>query len=160
MKTLKRRRKEFKTDYAKRMKYLKSRKPRIVFRKTNRYIIAQYVESREAQDKVILGVNSKDLVKYGWDEKAQSSLKSLTACYLTGYLIGKQIKAKKLRDPIVDFGMKRTLHKSNVFGFIKGLVDSGIKIECDKSCFPDEARIKGGHLKNKVDFEKIRENIK
>ena len=41
MKVSKRRRIEAKTDYAKRIKLLKSEKPRLVFRRTNKYIIAQ-----------------------------------------------------------------------------------------------------------------------
>ena len=39
MKIPKRRRKQGKTDYAKRIKLLKSKSPRIVFRKTNKYIL-------------------------------------------------------------------------------------------------------------------------
>ena len=95
MKTLKRRRREGKTDYLKRLKLLKSEKPRIVFRKTNKYIIGQYVKSEEARDKVIFNVVSKELFKYKWPKEFQGSLKSISASYLTGYLIGKEIKKKK-----------------------------------------------------------------
>ena len=62
MKTLKRRRKENKTDYAKRLKLLKSETPRIVFRKTNKYLIAQYIVSEETHDKVEIGITSKILM--------------------------------------------------------------------------------------------------
>lgn len=159
MKTIRRRRKENKTDYLKRLKLLKSGKPRMVFRRTNKYIIAQYVESHEAQDKIVFGVNSKDLLKYGWTESAKGSLKSITASYLTGYLAGKTILDKKLETPIVDFGMVQTLHKTKVYAFLKGLIDSGIEISCDEECFPEESRIKGEHMKNKVDIEKIKSSI-
>ncbi|MCW8965922.1 MAG: 50S ribosomal protein L18 [Candidatus Pacearchaeota archaeon] len=159
MKTIRRRRKENKTDYLNRLKLLKSNKPRLVFRRTNRYIISQYVTSYEAQDKVVFGVNSKDLLKYGWSESAKGSLKSITASYLTGYLAGKTILDKKLEKPIVDFGMIRTLHKTKVFAFLKGMIESGIEISCDEECFPQENRIKGEHMKNKVDVEKIKSNI-
>ena len=57
MKTLKRRRRESKTDYGKRIKLLKGNTPRIVFRKTNKHIIAQYISSKEAQDKIEIGIN-------------------------------------------------------------------------------------------------------
>jgi large subunit ribosomal protein L18 len=159
MKALKRRRKENKTDYLKRLKLLKSDKPRIVFRKTNKYIIAQYVLSIEAQDKVSFGVTSKELIKYGWPESAVGGLKSVTATYLTGYLIGKRIIKNKLAEPIIDFGMIPVLHKSKVFAFLKGVIDSGIKINCKKETFPEEARIKGEHLKNKIKFEDIKSKI-
>ena len=159
MKTLKRRRREHKTDYLKRLKLLKSEKPRVVFRKSNKYVIAQYVKSKEAKDKVKIGVSSKDLLKNGWPESAAGSLKSIPASYLTGYLIGKQIKNKKLEIPIVDFGMIRALHKTKVFAFLKGLKDAGIEVECDEKVFPSEGRIKGEHLKNKIDVEGIKEKI-
>ena len=64
MKTIKRRRKESKTDYLKRIKLLKSESPRVVFRKTNKYVIAQYVLSKGAQDKVVLGITSKKLLMF------------------------------------------------------------------------------------------------
>ncbi len=160
MKTLKRRRREYKTDYGKRFALLKSGTPRIVFRKTNKYLIAQYVISKEAQDKTIIGVNSKDLIKHGWPETAKGSLKSTTASYLIGYLIGKRILEKKLEKPIIDFGMARMLHKSKVYGFIKGLIDSGVEINCKEEAFPDESRIKGEHMKNKIPFEEIKSKIK
>ncbi len=160
MKTIRRRRKECKTDYLHRLKLLKSGKPRVAFRKTNKYVIAQYVESHEAQDKVVFGINSKNLLKHGWPESAKGSLKSITASYLTGYLIGKEIQNKKLETPIVDFGMIRTLHKTKVYAFLKGLIDAGIEISCSEECFPEEERIKGEHMKNKIDVEKIKEKIK
>ncbi|MBI2004140.1 50S ribosomal protein L18 [Candidatus Pacearchaeota archaeon] len=157
MTNLKRRRKEYRTDYKKRFALLKSGLPRIIFRKTNRYLIAQYVKSKEAQDSAVLGVNSKELLKYGWPEK--ESIKSIPASYLTGYLFGKKILLKKLERPILDLGMARALHKTKVYAFIKGLTDSGIKIECAKENFPDETRIRGEHLKNKISFDEIKSKI-
>ena len=158
MKTVKQRRKQNKTDYLKRLKLLKSGKPRLVFRRTNKYVIAQYVVSKEAKDKVLFEVSSKNLLKFGWPENSKS-LKNLTACYLTGYLIGKQIINKKAETPIVDFGMLQTLHKTNVFGFLKGLKDSGIEINVKEEAFADDARIKGEHLKNKIPFEEIKKKL-
>ncbi len=158
MKTLKRRRREGKTDYLKRLKLLKSEKPRIVFRKTNKYIIGQYVKSEEARDKVIFNVVSKELFKYKWPKEFQGSLKSISASYLTGYLIGKEIKKRKLENPILDTGMIKTLDKSKVYSFLKGLIDSGIKINCPEKCFPEEERIIGKRLKK--DFSKYFNEIK
>lgn len=158
MKTLKRRRKEHKTDYLKRIKLLKSGKPRIVFRKTNKYIIAQYITSKEAQDKVKIGAISKHLLKYGWPKKFEGSLKSIPASYFTGLLIGKKIIKEKLKTPIVDFGMIKTLHKSKTYAFLKGLIDAGIEIKYKEKIFPNEDRIKGKHMKK--DFSKTFDEIK
>jgi large subunit ribosomal protein L18 len=159
MRTQKRRRKENKTDYLKRLKLLKGEKPRIVFRKTNRYIISEYIMSEEAQDKVVIGLDSRKLNEYGWPKDAQGSLKSITASYFTGYLTGKTITKQKLETPIMDAGMNRVLHKNKIYAFLKGLIDAGIKINCKKEFFPEDARIKGQHLKNKIPFEEIKLKI-
>jgi len=147
MKTLKRRRRERKTDYNIRIKLLKAEVPRVIFRKSNKYIIAQYVISSEARDKIVTGVTSKVLLKYAWPEDMKGSLKSLPASYLTGFFLGKKIAEKKLETPIIDVGMIRSVNKSRAFSFIKGLVDAGIKIKCSEEFFPAEERIKGKNLK-------------
>ena len=159
MKVQKRRRREHKTDYLRRRKLLKSEKPRIVFRRTNKYIIAQYVVSSEAQDKVEINVNSKMLMNYGWPKKSEGSLKSISASYLTGFLMGKRISKDGKEKPIVDFGMIQALHKTKTFAFLKGLVESGIEINCKEEAFPEEDRIKGEHLKNKIPFDEIKSKL-
>ncbi len=158
MKVSKRRRIEGKTDYGKRLNLLKGEKPRVVFRKTNKYVICQYILSKEAKDFVDLGITSKQLLKYGWPEKFSGSLKSITASYLTGYLMGTKIKKENKEIPIIDFGMLKTLHKTKLFAFLKGMIDAGIKISCKKEAFPEEDRIKGKNLKE--DFSKNFDLIK
>ncbi|MDP3966336.1 MAG: 50S ribosomal protein L18 [archaeon] len=150
MKTLKKRKNEGRTDYLIRLKLLKSERPRIVFRKTNRYVISQYIISDEAKDKIIFGVNSKLLLKYGWPESLKGSLKSIPASYLTGYLTAKKILKEKLDEPITDFGMQRVLQKTKIFAFIKGLIDGGVKIKCSKEKFPEEDRINGKSTKSDI----------
>lgn len=159
MRTIKRRRLEGKTDYAKRIKLLKSETPRLVTRRTNRYFMAQYVVSKEAQDKILIGLDSRILIEYGWPKNSSGSLKSTSAAYLLGMLMGKEIKKKKLQDPIVDLGMAKIIHKSRNFAFIKGLIDSGVKISCEKDDFPSEERIEGKHMKNKIPFVEILKKI-
>jgi large subunit ribosomal protein L18 len=152
MKTPKRRRRENKTDYDIRMKLLKGEIPRVLFRKTNRYILAEYITSEEAQDNVIMGTSSRILLKYGWPEDRVGSLKSIPASYLTGFLFGKKIIEKKLQTPVLDMGMIRNVSKSKVFSFIKGLIDAGVKIKCKEEFFPSEGRINGKDLKKDFSF--------
>jgi large subunit ribosomal protein L18 len=159
MKTLKRRRKENKTDYGKRIKLLESEKPRIIFRKTNRYIISQYVISKESKDRILLTINSKELLKYGWPKENKGSLKSISAAYFTGSLIGKKILQKKLEKPIIDVGMNRAIHKTKIYAFIKGLIDSGLEIKHTKEIFPEDNRIQGKHLKKQIPFSEIKSKI-
>ena len=159
MRLVKRRRRECKTNYLRRLKILKSERPILVFRRTNKYSTAQYVLSHEAQDKVEFTFSSKMLLKHGWPEKAKGSLKSVSASYLTGFLAGKILLKEKKESPIVDFGMIQTLHKTKVFAFLKGLIDAGIDVSCKEECFPEENRIKGEHLKNKIPFNTIKQNL-
>lgn len=156
----KRRRLEGRTDYKARINLLRSGKKRIVFRKTNRYIIGQYVESKEARDFVSVGAMSKELLKYGWPENAVGGLKSLPAGYLTGFLLGKKISDKTEKaEAVFDIGLIRNVRKSRIYAFLKGVIDSGVKINAGKDIFPDEKRLKGEQLKNKIDFDKIKQNI-
>lgn len=149
MKTLKKRRKKYKTDYGKRLKLLKSGLPRIVFRKTNKYVNGQYVTSEEAKDKILLETSSKKLLSFGWPKEQKGSLKSIPASYLTGFLMGKEILKNKLpQEIIIDTGMIIMKNKTKPFAFIKGIIDSGIKITCKKEAFPEEERITGKSLKN------------
>ena len=157
-KTQKRRRRERKTDYKKRIGLLKSGGPRIVFRKTNKQILAQYVQSEEARDKVVFGVVSRDLLKHGWPKEFSGSLKSLPASYLTGFLVGKMIQNKKLQTPIVDAGMTRIIKGNKFFAFLKGLIDAGVEIQCDEKSFPEQERMEGKGLKKDFssEFKKIK----
>ena len=157
IKTIKRRRRENKTDYHKRLKLLKGGKPRLVIRKTNKYFLAQYVLSKEAQDKIEFGISSKILLKHGWP--TESGLNSIPAAYLLGYFIGNKIIKEKLEKPVVDFGMIKTIHKNKLYGFLKGIIDSGLEISCKEEAFPEQDRIEGKHLKNKINFSEIKSKI-
>jgi large subunit ribosomal protein L18 len=159
MNVSKKRRLKRKTDYKARISLLRSGKPRIVFRKTNRYIIGQCVESKEAKDKVLAGKISKELLKYGWPKDAIGSLKSLPACYLTGYLLGKAVLDKDKSEGILDIGLTRNVKKSRIYAFLKGVIDSGVKIKSGKEIFPDEKRIRGEHMKKEINFDEIKQNI-
>ncbi|MEK6915167.1 MAG: 50S ribosomal protein L18 [Nanoarchaeota archaeon] len=137
-KTIRRRRLEGKTDYKARISLLKSGKPRVIFRKTNRYLQAQIVISEIARDKVLVTVNTKDLLKYGWPEKLVGSLKSLPAAYLMGYLLAKKTD---LTEGILDTGLISHVPKSRVYSFVKGLKDAGFNIPCNEKVLPEDKMI-------------------
>jgi len=155
--TIRRRRKEGKTDYKARIGLLKSGKPRAIVRKTNRYIIGQIIVSDVAQDQVVTGVNSKELLSMGWPEKLQGSLKSLAACYLTGFLLGT--KSKKIKEAIIDFGLQRNIKKARIFAFVKGLVDAGIKVPHGEESLPSEEDLQRNEKTREV-MGKVKEKIK
>jgi len=154
MKLDKKRKLEKKTDYKQRLILLKSKTPRFIVRKTNKYLIMQIVESDKAQDTVKLGIITKDLIKYGWPEDKSGSLKSLTASYLGGYLIGK--KLEKDNSVILDMGLNPNTKGSRIYAAVKGLSDAGIKINYGKEIVPSEKMIEG---KNKDILTKVKKNI-
>lgn len=154
----KRRRLEGKTNYVKRRRLLEGAKTRIVIRKTNRYIIIQYVGSKGAQDNILVSKFSRELLNYGWPEEKVGSLKSLGAGYLIGLLFGKIMNEKyKEAKPAIDTGLIRNTKGSKIYAVLNGVVDSGFNIAHNKKVFPEEKRIKN---KNVIDFfDKVKENI-
>lgn len=156
-KTIRRRRKENKTDYKARFHMLKSEKPRLVVRRTNKYMVAQIVESEIAQDKVIAKVTSKDLLTKGWPKEKEGSLKSLPAAYLTGYLLVKSMKAK-VNEAIFDMGLQRNIKGSRIYAVLKGAIDAGLKIPHNPESLPEMERIESNE-KLKTVFSKVKEKL-
>lgn len=146
-----RRRREGLTDYRMRLKLAKSGLPRLVIRKTNRYIIVQVIKCKEGGDETILTVTSKKLLEYGW----KGGLKNLPASYLTGLLAGIQAKKKGLKRAIVDIGLHKPIKGSRVFAAVKGFIDAGVDVPAGEEIFPDEDRIKGAHISEY--YRRIRE---
>ena len=154
------RRLEGKTDYKARAIMLKYPKARIIFRKTNRYLIGQFIKTKESQDFVVTGVISKDLLNYGVDKKASGSLKSISVAYLTGFLLGKKINDKEDKpEAIFDIGLIRNVKGSRAYSFLKGVIDAGVKVNAGKEVFPEESRLLGRHMKNNLEIEKIKSEI-
>ncbi len=133
-----RRKREGKTNYRKRLKLLKSKKPRLVIRKTNKYIIAQIIDYSPNGDIVLNQAVSKELKKYGWN----MSFKNIPAAYLTGYLLGR--KFKKDSELVLDIGLQEK--GGRIFAALKGAVDAGLKVKFNESILPDEKRIVGEHI--------------
>ena len=154
---MKRRRREGKTDYKARRLMLSSGMPRIVVRRTNKYFILQAVESKEAQDKVIATITSKDLLKNGWDKKKAGSLKSIPAGYLTGILMAKKLGKGSY---IMDLGMARTEKGNRIFAVVAGLVKGGLDIRASEEVFPSEDRLLGEHCALKEMVAKIEGGLK
>ena len=74
-----RRRREGVTDYRKRLKILKSEKPRLIVRKSLNNVVVQFAEYDMKGDKVMLSAHSKELAKLGWS----GNRGNIPAAYLT-----------------------------------------------------------------------------
>jgi large subunit ribosomal protein L18 len=137
-----RRKREGRTNYKKRLAYLKSGKTRLVIRKTNRQLILQLVDYTPDGDKVICTVTSNALGKLGW----KYSYNSLPACYLAGMLIAKKAREKKISGAIADFGLQTNAAGSRLFAAVKGAIDGGLDVPVDEEALPSESRLKGEHI--------------
>jgi large subunit ribosomal protein L18 len=155
--TIRRRRREGKTDYKLRLGILKSGKARIVVRRTNKHIIGQIIVSDIAQDKIIVTVNSKDLIGMGWPESMSGGLKSLPAAYLTGFMLGN--KAGNIKEGVFDIGLQRSIGGSRLYAFLKGVVDSGFNIGHSENIFPSDEKLTSNEKYGKFVSE-IKERIK
>lgn len=150
------RRKNLKTNYAKRLALLKSGKNRIVLRVTNLYANVQYVEHNPKGDNVKLSLLSKEIKEFGWNK----SFKSTPACYLAGYLFGKECLAKKFsKDVILDLGLQNAFKQGRIFACVKGIKDSGLNILVSEEAFPNEDRITGKHNKTEQLFKTTKSAI-
>lgn len=141
MRTIRRRRREAKTDYNARLALLKSGKPRLVVRRTNKYLIAQIVKSDVAQDKIVLGATSSALLESGWPAKKTGSLKNRVAAYLTGYMIGHRAVSSGIKSAVLDLGLYRNIHKSRLYALVKGAIDAGLVVPCGKEVLPEEKEL-------------------
>ncbi len=157
-----RRRREGKTDYRKRLRLLMSHKPRIVVRRSNKYVRIQLVEAAKGGDRTFVDVTSAELRRYGYEGDG----KNIPAAYLTGLLFGKKAIEAGFEDAILDIGLHTPVHGSRVFAALKGVVDAGMDVPHDPVVFPPEERIRGEHIASYTgdttitdNFEEIKERI-
>lgn len=153
------RRREGKTDYQKRLQLLKSGKPRLVVRKSLRYVTTQITEFDKRGDKILASATSRELKKLGWNFACDN----LPAAYLTGLLIGKKSLDKKITDAVLNSGLYPSVKSSRIYAVVKGAKDAGLNIPVDEEILPSEERIKGAHIEKfknlPSEFEKIKEKI-
>ncbi len=155
-----RRRLEGKTDYKKRLSLLKSGRPRLVVRKSLNYIRAQIVEYEKGGDKTIASAYSGDLKKLGWTHPCDNT----PAAYLTGMMLAKEAKEKKIDNIILDMGLYTSTKGSRIYAVVKGMADSGVSIPHDEEMMPSDERIRGDHIashnENSKDIQKKFNEVK
>ncbi|MBS3128586.1 50S ribosomal protein L18, partial [Candidatus Woesearchaeota archaeon] len=107
-----RRRREGKTDYKKRRLLLSSRENiRLVIRTSLKHTLCQLITYEPQGDKVLITIDSKALIKLGWPYHTGS----VPAAYLTGILLGKKAKEKKITQAILDIGLHPSIKGNRVY---------------------------------------------
>ncbi|MDN5358404.1 MAG: large subunit ribosomal protein [Candidatus Diapherotrites archaeon] len=137
-----RRIREGKTRYTKRLKLIKSGKPRLVVRRTSNNILVQVVEFHPEGDRVLASASSADLKRLGWKGHGGNT----PAAYLVGFLAAKRAVAKGVKEAVLDIGFATPVHGSAPFAALKGAIDAGLSVPASESAFPSEERIRGEHI--------------
>lgn len=137
-----RRKREGRTDYRRRLRLLRSEKPRLVTRISLKHAAAQIVRATPVGDMTLVSANSKQLEKLGW--KAHTS--NIPAAYLVGLLCGYRAVKAGLKECVLDIGMHNPTRQARVFVILKGALDSGLQIPHEKGVLPKEDRIDGTHI--------------
>ncbi|MFH1106726.1 MAG: 50S ribosomal protein L18 [Candidatus Micrarchaeota archaeon] len=152
-----RRRREGRTDYAKRLALLKSGMPRLVVRKTNRHVTVSITENGEKGDRTVVSRSSAALEKLGFKGKCNTP-----SAYLTAMLCAKEAAKKGVKEAVLDIGLHKATKGSLVFAAAKGATDAGIAVSLGNEIAPSQERIEGKHMKDgtATAFADCREKIK
>ncbi|WP_297470212.1 50S ribosomal protein L18 [Thermococcus sp.] len=138
-----RRRREGKTNYHKRLKLLKSKKPRLVVRKSLNHHIAQIIVYDPKGDRTIVSAHTRELIRdFGWKGHTGNT----PSAYLLGLLIGYKAKKAGIEEAILDIGLHPPTRGSSVFAVLKGAVDAGLNVPHSEEIFPEDYRIRGEHI--------------
>ncbi len=137
-----RRIREGKTRYNKRLKLVKSGKPRLVVRRFSNTILAQIVVYHPDADETIVSASTADLKRLGW--KAHGG--NVPAAYLVGYLVAKRALAKGITEAVLDIGFATPVRGTAPFAVLKGAIDAGLDVPHNEAAFPSEDRINGEHI--------------
>ena len=137
-----RRRREARTDYHQRLRLLKSGKPRLVARKSNRHVRAQLVETGPQGDETAASAHSQDLAEYGWEGPTGN----VPAAYLTGLLAGLRAVEAGIEEAVLDIGLNSPTPGNKVFALQEGAIDAGLEIPHNDDVFAEWSRTRGEHI--------------
>jgi len=137
-----RRRREARTDYHQRLRLLKSGKPRLVARKSNKHVTAQLITTGTNGDETVASAHSSDLADHGWEGPTGN----MPAAYLTGVLAGLRAKEAGLDEAVLDIGLNSPTPGSKVFAVQEGAIDAGLDIPHNDSVLADWSRTRGEHI--------------
>ncbi|AFK20250.1 50S ribosomal protein L18 [Haloferax mediterranei ATCC 33500] len=137
-----RRRREVRTDYHQRLRLLKSGKPRLVARVSNKHVRAQLVTPGPQGDETHAAATSADLDEYGWEAPTGN----LPSAYLTGYLAGIRALAAGVEEAVLDIGLNTATPGNKVFAVQEGAIDAGLEIPHNDAVLADWDRNRGVHI--------------
>jgi len=142
-----RRRREARTDYHQRLRLLKSGKPRLVARKSNKNVRAQLVTTGPQGDEIAASAHSQDLAEYGWEAPTGN----MPAAYLTGLLAGLRALEAGVEEAVLDIGLNSPTPGSKVFAVQEGAIDAGLDVPHNDDVLAEWSRTRGEHIAEYAD---------
>lgn len=137
-----RRRREVRTDYQQRLRLLKSGKPRLVARTSNRHVTVQLIATGSNGDETLASAHSSDLAEYGWEAPTGN----LPAAYLTGLLAGRRALEADVESAVLDIGLRTATKGNKLFAVQEGAIDAGLDIPHNEDVFAEWERTRGEHI--------------
>lgn len=153
-----RRRRQGRTDYRSRLRLLKSRKVRVVVRRTNNNMIVQFIEYDETGDRIVASATAVETRKFGYTGHTGNT----SAAYLAGLLAGVRAKKAGVETAVLDIGLQAPVPGSRIFAGLAGAVASGVEIPHGETVLPNEERLSGAHKGDEAvqAFETAKQAIK
>ncbi len=136
------RKREGKTDYRRRLRLLRSGRPRLVTRISLKHVIAQFVRATPSGDLTLASAHSKELEKLGWKGYTANT----PAAYLVGLLCGYRALKTGMKECALDLGRYNPVSQAKVFAVLKGALDAGLQIPHGEGVLPSDERIRGEHI--------------
>jgi large subunit ribosomal protein L18 len=149
-----RRRREGKTNFAKRLALIKGGITRMVVRRSNRSIVVQFIDFDPKGDRTILTVTGMHLAKmYKWPSR-----RNVWTAYLAGLMAGRMAQKKGVKDFVLDMGMYVPSKGSVIFAAQKGAADAGLSTSLDREKVP-ETKLSEPPEKYKGMFEETKKKV-
>ena len=118
--------------------------PRAIVRVSNTKVVCQLAQFDPEGDKIVASVSGSNLATYGWP--AGASTKSVPACYVAGYALGKSALSTGYDSAILDIGLAASSPGNRIFAALKGMVDAGLDIPHGDGVLPSDDRVNGAHI--------------
>ena len=144
-----RRRREGRTDYYVRRKLLRGGETRAIVRRSNKNVTIQFADFDMNGDQIVVSASSRELKALGWE----FSCSSIPAAYLVGYAAGLRAKKADIEYAVLDIGMQNPQHGGVLFAVAKGMIDAGLEIPVSEDVLPDEDRLNGKHIDDKIEAD-------
>ena len=138
------RRRNGKTDYRRRLRMLRGGAPRAIVRVSNTQVVCQLAQFDSDGDRIVASVSDRNLATHGWP--AGASTKSVPACYVAGYALGKSALSAGHDSAILDIGLAASSPGNRIFAALKGMLDAGLDVPHGEGVLPSEDRVNGTHI--------------